>query len=54
VRDEKIVHLEKVSSETVSGTKYAVWDVHTDRGRWWVLPTHKPLQPSGFPSLETR
>src|SRR5882762_5726578 len=51
--DEKIVHLEKVSSETVSGTKYAVWDVHTDRGRWWVItePTNLYSQ-ADFPSLE--
>jgi hypothetical protein len=51
--DEKIVQLEKVSSETVSGTKYDVWDVHTDKGRWWVItePTNLYRQ-ADFPSLE--
>ncbi|MBU2602242.1 MAG: hypothetical protein KKA32_08760 [Actinobacteria bacterium] len=32
-----MVHLEKVSSEHVLGQHYDVWDVHTDRARWWVV-----------------
>ena len=34
---EKVVHLEKVSSEHVLGKTHDVWDVHTDKHRWWVV-----------------
>lgn len=36
-RDEEITHLEKVASERVLGFKHDIWDVHTDKGRWWVI-----------------
>ena len=35
--DESVLHAEKVSSEHVLGQHYDVWDVHTDKGRWWVI-----------------
>lgn len=35
--DEKVVHCELVRTEFVSGTRYDVWDVHTDKNRWWVI-----------------
>lgn len=35
--EEVITHLEKVASERIFDTKYETWDVHTDRGRWWVI-----------------
>ena len=34
--DEDVDHVEKVASERVFETRYDVWDVHTDKGRWWV------------------
>jgi hypothetical protein len=35
--DETVEQAEKVSSEHVFGTRYDVWDVHTDKSRWWVI-----------------
>jgi len=35
--DETVVHCELVKTEFVSGTRYDVWDVHTDKDRWWVI-----------------
>lgn len=51
--DEEVVHLEKVASERVFGAKHDVWDVHTDKQRWWVItgPTNLYRQ-SDFPSLD--
>src|SRR5213596_1107058 len=34
---ETVRHLEKVTSETVFGRDYDVWDVWTDSERWWVV-----------------
>lgn len=36
-RDEIVKHVEKVKSEYIMGDEYAVWDVTTDKGRWWVI-----------------
>lgn len=35
--DENVEHAEKINEERVGGTEYAVWDVHTDKARWWVV-----------------
>jgi hypothetical protein len=35
--DEEVLHAEKVASERVFGREYDVWDVHTDKERWWVV-----------------
>jgi hypothetical protein len=52
-RDERVIHLEKVASERVFDRKHDVWDVHTDRRRWWVItaPTNLYSQ-EHFPSLD--
>lgn len=53
-KPQKVVHLEKLKSETVFGTEHIVWDVRTDEpGRWWVItgPTNLYSQ-HGFPSLD--
>ena len=52
-RDEKVIHLEKVTSERVMGRDRDVWDVHTDQGRWWVItgPTNLYSQ-AQFPSMD--
>ena len=51
--DEDLVHLEKLASERVTGQDHHVWDVHTDKGRWWVItgPTNLYSQ-SQFPSMD--
>lgn len=36
-RDETVAHCELVKTEFVTGTRYDVWDVHTDKNRWWVI-----------------
>jgi hypothetical protein len=52
-KDEGVTHLEKVASEHVFGRRHDVWDVHTDKGRWWVItgPTNLYAQ-SHFPSMD--
>jgi hypothetical protein len=52
-RNERVIHLEKVASERVFDRKHDVWDVHTNRGRWWVItaPTNLYSQ-KHFPSLD--
>jgi hypothetical protein len=51
--EEKVLHAEKVASERVFGRDYDVWDVHTDRERWWVVtdPTNLYSQ-TLMPSLD--
>ncbi len=51
--DERVIHLEKVATERLFSGKYEVWDVHTDKHRWWVLtnPTNLYSQ-EHFPSLD--
>jgi len=36
-RDEKVQHVEKVKHEVVLGELYEIWDVTTDKDRWWVI-----------------
>src|SRR5690349_12490645 len=51
--DEKVVHLERVASERVIGQDHDVWDVHTNKERWWVItgPTNLYAQ-TQFPSMD--
>ncbi len=35
--DLKVIFLQKVYSEVVLNTAHDVWDVHTDKDRWWVI-----------------
>jgi hypothetical protein len=51
--DETVVHAEKLSSERVMGDRFDVWDVRTDKNRWWVVTnmTNLYLQ-SDFKSLD--
>ena len=52
-RDEKVLHLEKVASERIFDRQHDVWDVHTDKERWWVVtqPTNLYSQ-ALMPSLD--
>lgn len=52
-KDEKVKHAERVTTETIFGRRHEVWDVHTDRTRWWVItePTNLYSQ-AVFPSMD--
>jgi predicted RNA-binding Zn-ribbon protein involved in translation (DUF1610 family) len=51
--DETVGHLEKVASERVFDRKHDVWDVHTDKERWWVVTSPMNLySQKNFPSLD--
>ena len=51
--DETVQHVERVKIEYVIGDKYEIWDVTTDKNRWWVITnlTNLYLQ-KYFPSLD--
>ncbi len=51
--DESVQHAERVTTEVVLGRRLDAWDVHTDKGRWWVItsPTNLYSQEL-FPSLD--
>src|SRR5260370_13123528 len=50
---EKVLHAEKVVSERIFRRQHDVWDVHTDKERWWVVtcPTNLYSQ-TLMPSLD--
>jgi hypothetical protein len=51
--DERVVHLERVKSERVFQHRHDVWDVHTDKDRWWVVtPPTNFYRQQDFPSLD--
>jgi hypothetical protein len=52
-RDETVQHVERVKTEYVMGEPYEIWDVSTDKDRWWVItnPTNLYSQ-RHFPSLD--
>ena len=51
--DETVQHVERVKIEYVMRTPYEMWDVTTDRDRWWVVTNHTNLYSQRhFPSLD--
>jgi hypothetical protein len=52
-RDETVQNVERVKTEYVMGAPYEIWDVSTDKDRWWVVtnPTNLYSQ-RHFPSLD--
>jgi hypothetical protein len=52
-RDETVQNVERVKTEYVMGAPYEIWDVTTDKDRWWVItnPTNLYSQ-RHFPSLD--
>src|SRR5436309_8457802 len=52
-KDESVKYVERVKEEVVLGEKYEIWDVTTDKDRWWVItnPTNLYSQ-RHFPSLD--
>lgn len=52
-RDEVVQHVERVKREVVLGQVYEIWDVTTDKDRWWVLTNLTNLYSQRhFPSLD--
>lgn len=51
--DEKVKFIQKVYSEQVHWITHHIWDVHTNRGRWWVItpPTNLYSQKL-FPDMD--
>ena len=51
--EEIVTHAEMITKEHAAGQRYEAWDVHTDKGRWWVItpPTNLYSQKL-FPSLD--
>ena len=35
--DETVQNVERIKQEVVLGNKYEIWDVITDKDRWWVI-----------------
>jgi len=52
-RDETIQHVEKIKREIVLGEIYDIWDVVTNKDRWWVITNLTNLYSQRhFPSLD--
>lgn len=52
-RDEMVQHAERVKQEVVLGDAYEIWDVTTDKDRWWVITNLTNLySQKHFPSLD--
>src|ERR1035437_10160665 len=51
--DEKVKFIQKVYSEQVHWITHHIWDVHMNRGRWWVItpPTNLYSQKL-FPNMD--
>lgn len=51
--DEVVQHVEKVKQEVVLSATYEIWDVTTDKDRWWVITNLTNLySQKHFPSLD--
>ena len=51
--DERVAHAEKVNEEFVVGRRHDCWDVHTDKGQYWVITEPTNLYSKAlFPSLD--
>jgi hypothetical protein len=52
-RDERVQHVERVKTEYIMGDTYEIWDVATDKDRWWVITNLTNLySQKHFPSLD--
>lgn len=51
--DQTVLHVEKIKEAIVLDEAYAMWDVTTDKDRWWVLTNLTNLYSQRhFPSLD--
>lgn len=52
-QDETVQHVERIKREIALGEAYDIWDVITDKGRWWVITNLTNLySQKHFPSLD--
>lgn len=52
-RDEDVQHVERIKQEIVLGDAYEIWDVTTDKDRYWVITNITNLySQKHFPSLD--
>ncbi len=52
-RDEKVSHVERIKTEYIISDPYEIWDVNTDKNRWWVITNMTNLySQKHFPSLD--
>jgi hypothetical protein len=48
--DLEVTFMQKVYSESVLNTRHDVWDIHTNKDRWWVITArHEPLLSGAVP-----
>jgi cation transport regulator ChaC len=51
--DLEVTFMQKVYSETVINTRHDVWDIHTNKNRWWVITGGTNLySQEQFPSMD--
>lgn len=51
--DEVVQHVERIKKEIVLGDTYEIWDVTTDKDRWWVITNLTNLySQKHFPTLD--
>jgi len=51
--DLEVVFMQKVYSEAVLNTRHNVWDIHTNKDRWWVITGGTNLySQEQFPSMD--
>ena len=52
-QDENVQHVERIKTEIICGEVYDIWDVTTDKDRWWVITNLTNLYSQRhFPSLD--
>ena len=52
-RDEDVQHVERIKQEIVLGDAYEIWDVTTDKDRYWVITNFTNLySQKHFPNLD--
>ncbi len=51
--DLEVIFMQKVYSESVLNTRHDVWDIHTNKDRWWVITGGTNLySQEQFPSMD--
>ena len=51
--DLEVTFMQKVYSEAVLNTRHDVWDIHTNKDRWWVITGGTNLySQEQFPSMD--
>ena len=51
--DLEVTFMQKVYSEAVINTRHDVWDIHTNKDRWWVITGNTNLySQQQFPSMD--